>query len=351
MKTILIFISIFLFFSNGFADKIILKNGKIFHGELIKVTPKYVIIETIRNLKLINISLEKEKIEKIIDESKKVLYESGLYKVKNLKPYYSETLLTQSHHRQDEVILTNGKIIYGKIVDVSDNQMKIMTDKNLSRVFLFEHISSINGKPFENYNFKSLSDEYIPINTYPKISFEFAPSMLFTNLSTLQKKMQDYLDREKPDENLIVDEIKDSYFGLQLSFIIKFTDYIAASVTGHFLFTSGEDFYHLVFTELRGYFASGSYRPWISAGWAHQSVKLEGDLKSQGARYEWYAQENAPSFAAGFETGYASSASFFASVRYLGFAKKNITTNFDNTASEKIDFSAFLLSLGLQINY
>jgi hypothetical protein len=255
--------------------------------------------------------------------------------------------------------LQNDRIIYGEITGIYDDRLKIkedQTSKNLSRIIYFVQIKLIDGKPFESYNLKFISDHYIRVNTFPKISFEIVPSLLFTNLSTLQKKMQGYLDREYPDKNFRVDKINDAYFGMQLSFLVKFTSILTASLTGHFLFTGSENTYHLFISEFRGYFSSGFFRPWVSVGWASQSIHLKGDLHSQSAKYVWSTQENAPSFGAGFETGDAAGAAFFASIRYLGFEKKNINSKIynlsnENNTSGKIDLSAILLSLGLQINF
>lgn len=350
LKHHLLIISIlFFFFNSVLADTIHLKDGKTINGQLLKVSEKMVIIETIKKGKIINISINRENINRITDDSKKILYENSKLNVSNLGSYYNRNDLFLNQNKVDTLILTDGSSVLGEIIDISDTKLQLrikypQSEKSFLRIIPFTQISEINELPLSNVQRDKLTMKIERANVYPKLAFELGGSFAFTNLGKLKNMIDQYLIAQSQESGIHIDGIVGKYGLVQLSFIIKFSTKIGLGVTGHFDFTPEENAFRIMFSEFKYYFPWRSLSPWVGLGYASQSIRIADTIYGHDATYSWACKSNGPSFAIGIETANETDTGFYTNIRYLLFPTKR-------TLNKELDLSVILISVGIITNF
>jgi hypothetical protein len=369
MKNILLLILfITVSFSLLTADKITLKDGKILDGQLLKKTDEYLIIEVLRpNNQLHTISVMRDLVISVIDESKRVLYEKGRLKSVDLENFYQKSFLPVNFETsdQDTIVLTDGTslIAYNIIIRGSYMSYKRL-DKPSHLIFSspLDKIESVNDKYVRIY--LSEQDPYrLPEKTltssYPQPSIEFGVSLIHHQLNHYKNIFKEVADDLEIPENTNFRNINNPLISLNLGLDIAISQHFITAFLADFTLNFGdfEDYYEdkecfrLFLGELRYRFSVEPLIPWIGAGYAMQSITLINPYQNSQIKYK--SQKNAISIAAGVEYRLIDqTGSVLIVLRYLPFGEDSLFYEYDPgiKSKSKIDLSVLQFSFSLYLN-
>jgi len=366
---------ILLVLSNLSADTIELKNDSTFSGQLLKVTPDYLIVELLseKSLKIQNITIPQSEVDRVFDETGKILYEKGEQKVASLGTYYISNLNSSKYHlsrflkkkdpaQLDTIHSTTGQKALGYVVEVRDANLvirKAITTEVKERQYFVVPLSKI-----KRINSYVIQREDIPEPqrivrrraAYPQWTFEVGYSIAKTHFSDISEIIQDFY--ALGNINLTAPAISDEQKGLNLSLALWFSQYIGFQLGGFSNFSQDGFGLKLWNAELKFALPVELIRPWIAVGYGFQHIKFEKkDINyrmEDGGILRWIKHDEKSSgiaYGVGFDVGKESGAGLFVNFYYMPFEKFKVTGEGTSEIAREIDFSLTLLSLGFRYNF
>lgn len=266
------------------ADIITLKDGKKLQGQLLRVTQTKVIYEVNDLYKgVYAITIERENVESVMDESKKYLYHNGKQSVANFKDYHTVSYpnidISTKKTNNDTIKLINGKEIICKIAKLRNGYISYKLRDDLLQNIHFSKISSINNK--------QLFDHIVPPvgskKPYPNAILKGGYIFVFHKLSQFNKIIE-YVAQEIPGFRNVTLEFTNPVKTFNTEFQIEFNPNMAAGISAYSMDEDlfGIDFFSL---EYMYQFPYEYFSPWLGIGYAFQAVEIRYKQSISGQDY------------------------------------------------------------------
>lgn len=287
---------LFSLFLLGHGDTIVLKNGEMIQGQLIKVSGTMIIVEKFsRDIShIVNVSIPAADVEKIIDESGFLLFSQNKLQASSLIPYYHSPLRA------------------------------------------------------EQYSFPA---HRLP--SFPQLVFELGYNGSITHLDDLEKITREFLVRQGIEEPVYLSNVPSTYSGIQIGLYLRITRNFSIGGTGH-INRYDQGHFRIFFGELRYRKELEFVSPWIGVGYASQSIEVN---QTPGPNVNWMVSSDGPLFSLGIDFGRQVGWGFYTAVRYLPFSKKiTVLSSYPGLQLTdyrlaKIDLSVVMVSLGTRFNF
>jgi len=320
------------------ADTITLTTGETLEGQLLRAAHKALIFEVIHDSsRVITISIDREKVISVIDESQDVLYSNGLLR-EDPEDYYQKVYLPIFYRstQEDTIVLKNGKKIIADILYTKGPHILYKRlDRSASETFSIraEEIHSINGRIIQSDVIPGDPYHAPPINKifdYPHTTIEFGVSVIQHNLNEYQGIVDDLVENNENINRKPFQKISDPLIALNLGFDLKFSPSIGITFIGNFMlnYSDNKDYiedvesYRLFLGELNYTYPLTSFSPWIGIGYALQSITLINRYSGVDIKYK--SQSKSYSVAVGVVLRATDRFGGIFSIRYLPFGSKNV---------------------------
>jgi len=359
--------SIFLTFLQLTADTIILNNGETIDGQTLKVTETTVIIEvqTEKEFATSTLSVSREEVKTIIDESQLKLFDDNRLRVKDLSDYYSAANPYKQVHTSgsDTLVTEDGQVIIGNIKSITVSHVTFSRGNDSSKLYtiLIDKIVAINDQDLNAIRNKIRENTPPPaqkVYSYPRMGIEIGLSAVFNQLTGYQNTFDDLAQDLDLNSYQRPHAIDNPIFTVNLGFLIRISRQVSLAARSHFTlgFGDNEDFsedsekFRLFFAEVQYLYPLKSFSPWIGAGFAFQSVTIINRYNNVDAKYK--SQATSISLAAGFDLDVNTQLNFVFALRYLPFGEKgiNIESTGVTTDGYRIDLSNLMISAGFVVN-
>ena len=320
------------------ADTITLSSGETLEGQLLRVANKALIFEVIHDSsRVITISIDRESVISVIDESQDVLYSNGLLR-EDPEDYYQKVYLPIFYRstQKDTIIFKNGKKVIGDIIYTKGSYILYKRSFSpTSETFSIkaEQIYSINGMIIQSDVI--LSDPYNapPINKvfhYPHTTVEFGVTVIKHHLNEYQSIVDDLVENNENINQKALRKINDPLIALNLGFDFKFSPSMGITFIGNFMlnYSDNEDYLHdvesyrLFLGEINYTYPLKSFSPWIGLGYALQSITLINRYSGVDIKYK--SQSKSYSAALGVILRATDRFGGIFSIRYLPFGTQDI---------------------------
>jgi hypothetical protein len=359
------------------SDTIYLKENKIIYGQLIKVTYKYIIVEVVSNTtgKVNNISLQKNEVIRIDDESGRTIYSDGIVRYP-IRSHYNNRDGKIKYLPVDRIFLKKGQIFLGEILSNRDSKI-LIKNYDPNKTFIRIKIDSTELDHIEkNAGYVAMHDPFLRspllkrVSQYPDINIGFGFGYVQTKYDEIEDRIQYFYDTNDSLKSigLNADKIKSTFIGLQIHFGIRFTDYLAIGFHGFQSLGDDDHLINFVSGQIKYTYNLDRLHPWISVGYAFQSSKITQDVDQIISEYgynrftlrkiEWKASDNGPLIGIGLEVGEETGIGVQVSAEYMPFSKKitKITDDrydfpFESSFNKKVDLSLIVVSFGINYKY
>ncbi len=349
------------------ADKIILSQGDTLSGQLLKVSKHHLIIEMKnKSGQVTTISLHRDEVTSVIDESDEILYENGILKEPDLKDYYHQTFPKIPIHslQEDTIIFKNGDKVIGKIINTHKYYIVYKrSDIPTNRIYntTLDKIETINGKSMQTTGFSRniyATPRKIRAYHYPHAFIEFGFSFTQHNLNQYHSIFNEVIERVETIEYKKLRDINNPLIAVNLGFGIKISRFLSLAGIADFSLNFGNDedysedseHFRLFIAELRYFYPLSSFSPWIGVGLAYQSITMIN--RFNGVDIKYISSASTFSIAGGLSIDLSKGVGALIAIRYLPFGDQDVS--FDRTIegnpNNKINLTNILFSTTLIFN-
>jgi hypothetical protein len=346
------------------ADTIFLSEGDSLSGQLLKVSKDYLIIEMINQSgKVTTISLHRNEVTSVIDESDDILYERGILKERDLEDFYRKSFpkIQKTTLQEDTIVFKNGDEVIGKVISTTTHYVTYKrSDKPANRLYssTYDKIRTINGKSTEFSRNIYKTAPKIKVFHYPHIFIEFGFSATHHNLNQYHSIFKNVIENIETIEYKRLREINNPIIAVNIGFGIKLIKYMSLAGLADFTlnFGNNEDYsedsehFRLFLAELRFFYPVNAFSIWIGAGLANQSITVINRFSKVDIKYT--SSASTISIAGGLSFEFNNHVGALLTLRYLPFGDRHVTikSSIEGSSRNKINLTNILLSTALVIN-
>jgi hypothetical protein len=349
------------------ADLIILSNGGSKSGQLLKVSGHYLIFEVLnKSGQVSTISLHRDEVNSVIDESDEILYEKGRLIERDLEDYYQKSFPRYPKHssQRDTIVFKNGDELVVNIISTHKNYVTYKRPENPgNRLYTttIDRIKTINGKFVRNTIdagsiFESSSE--IRVFHYPHPFIEIGFSLIHQQLNQYQSIVQEVIDQVEAVNYGTIREINNPLVAVNLGFGLKFSQAFSLACLADFNVNFGDnrdysehtEHFRLFLAEFRYTYPLKFFDLWLGAGAAWQSITLIN--RFHGVDMKYTSSLNTIAFGIGIKFKFNTQFSSLISLRYLPFGEQDVylDTHTHIFTNSRIDHTNIIFSTTILVN-
>ncbi len=346
------------------ADVLELAGNKKFYGQLISITEKIITVNilTEEDASIQPVSLPRDKVIKITDESGTVLFSDNTQHIIVLKRYYDEIrnnweeLKDRFNSKHNTIRFITGKKKGGKIINITKQFVFLENGSN----DLMEN-SKLSVEKFSLNKIAKIGDKHVLFIDpqkprlrrskeikYPVYSVSVGVVYAQTNYDQLQQLFQEFYDNS--GLSFSAEKRAAGFPGIQMKFDAFIKPYLSLGLTGYYYKKENLNTIGMAIADVKYIFYQTALKPWLSIGFAGHDFR--SSEKVQQTNYIWDTSKGTASFGLGIDFGDELGTGYNLSIHYLPFGKG--TTKIkdpDISVKKKLDFTMFLISVGMRFNF